>query len=372
MLLWAPVAGAEGAYEQYRAQRTFGSLDGLRCFSIAVVVWHHGHAVSLVHELWPAARYGFLGVDLFFEISGFLIVTLLLRERERRGTISLRNFYVRRALRIWPVYYGIIAALALLFLGLRRGTPAAESYASDLPVLVLYLSNWIAVHGWLEVTWSLAAEEQFYLLWPPVEAWFGRHALALLAVIVILGEIISLGWIDGPLQRLLGWGPDEPRMLRETTFTPICLGVLLAHALHRRAWFERVRSLVGSRLAAPILLVALVLVCNLAPADVRGWPRLGLHVLMLGLLAACVVREDHALRRLLTWRPIVRVGTLSYGIYLFHQPCITAAEKLVGRIGGDHPLLELAIAGVLVWLVAEISFRFYEARFLRLKDRFAA
>ncbi len=365
------MAANEPTHERYRAQRTFGSLDGLRCLSISVVLWHHGHAVDLVHGLWPAARYGFLGVDLFFEISGFLIVTLLLRERDSRGTISLRNFYVRRALRIWPVYYGIIAALAVVYFALRRGSPAAETFAGDLPALVFYLSNWIAVHGWLEVTWSLAAEEQFYFLWPPLEKWLGRHALAPLAALIVAGELVALGVLDGLLQRTLGWGPNEPRMLRETTFTPICLGVLLAHGLHHARWFDRVAALVGSRGAAPFLLVILVLACNVAPDDLRGWPRLGLHVLMLAFLAACVVREDHGLRHLLTWRPIVRIGALSYGIYLFHQPCITVAEKLVARIGGDRPFLELALAGVLVWLVAELSFRFYEARFLRLKHRFA-
>ncbi|MBC8072987.1 MAG: acyltransferase [Deltaproteobacteria bacterium] len=358
-------------HDAYLARRTFNSLDGLRCMSIAAVVWHHSDAPALVHQVWPAARFGFLGVDLFFAISGFLIVTLLLRERDRKGEISLRNFYVRRSLRILPVYYGLLAGLALLFLVLRRGTPASEEFATDLPLLVLYLTNWVPAHGWLEITWSLAAEEQFYLVWPPVEKWLRRHAMTVLLVIIVIGQIIQLGLVDSLLGAALGWAPNEPRMLRETTFTPICFGVLLAHLLHRAPGYARIARVLGPRWVAPALLVVLILYANLLPAEIRGVWRLAVHVLMILLLAACVLRDDHGLARLLEWRPLARIGALSYGIYLFHQICIAIAQKGLAKVGLAHPLLVLVTAFVLVWLAAELSYRHFESRFLRLKERFA-
>ncbi len=99
---------------------------------------------------------------------------------------------------------------------------------------------------------------------------------------------------------------------------------------------------------------------------------MGIHVLMFLLLAACVVREDHGLRRLLTWTPIARIGALSYGIYLFQQPCLGAARAVAGKIGLGHPVVGLVLGAFGVWIAAEVSFRFYESRFLRLKKRFGA
>jgi peptidoglycan/LPS O-acetylase OafA/YrhL len=361
---------AAATHAAFLARRTFASLDGLRCFSIATVVWHHSDVPAMAHTWWPAGRFGFLGVDLFFAISGFLIVTLLLRERERKGEISLKNFYIRRSLRILPVYYGLLAALALLFLVLRRGTPASQQFADDLPLLVLYLTNWIPAHGWLEITWSLAAEEQFYLVWPPIEKWLRRYAMAILVAVIVASQVIQLGLVDPLLSRAFGWGPDEPRMLRQTTFTPICFGVLLAHVLHRPAGYAKVLRLLGARWVAPALLLALVAYASVLPGEIGGGYRLGVHVLMLGLLAACVVREDHGLQRLLTWSPIARIGALSYGIYLLHQICLTLAQKLLGKVGLGHPVPDFVLGFVLVWIAAELSYRHYESRFLNLKDRF--
>src|SRR5260221_295593 len=101
----------------YLAIRTFGSLDGLRALSILAVVWHHTQ--EGFHFL-PIAYRGFLGVDLFFMISGFLIVTLLLRERRRTGTISVKKFYIRRFLRIFPPYYAVLTLVAIT-VSLRPG-----------------------------------------------------------------------------------------------------------------------------------------------------------------------------------------------------------------------------------------------------------
>lgn len=359
-------------YDGYRERRTFTSLDGLRCLCIAVVVWHHSDVPPLAASIWPAGRFGFLGVDLFFAISGYLIVTLLLRERERRGDISLRNFYIRRALRIWPVYYGLLLAFAVLYLGVKRGSEAGVAFASDLPLLLLYLTNWFPAHGLLHVTWSLAAEEQFYFIWPPVEKWLRGQALVLVLVIIAASVVIQLGLVDPWLHAAFGWSSKEPAMLRETGFTPISLGVLLAHVMHRPRGFAVIHRLGAPRAAAPLLLVALVIYANLLPAEISGLPRLGIHLLMVLLLAACVVREDHGLRPLLTWAPVARIGALSYGIYLFHQICLGGARAVAGKIGLGHPVVVLVLGSIGVWIMAELSFRFYESRFLRLKERFGA
>jgi peptidoglycan/LPS O-acetylase OafA/YrhL len=352
----------------YRERRVFGSLDGLRGLSIAAVVWHHTNDGSVSAYL-PGARLGFLGVDLFFVLSGFLIVTLLLRERDRSGAISLRDFYARRALRIFPLYYGVLLAFTVLYWS--RVDPRAETFRSDLPYLALYLSNWIATPS-LAIAWSLAAEEQFYLLWPPVERWLRRCAVPLIVAFISVSELIQLGWLDPLLARAFGWTPEEPRMLRETSFAPICFGVLLAHVLHRRASFERVAALWSHPLAAPLALLALLAIPQLFPGDIRGWPRLLAQLLMLNVLASAVVREDHALARFYAWRPLARLGAVSYGVYLLHHIGIGVAERasaLVSPSIWELPLAPFILGGLCAFALAELSFRYYEQPFLKLKRR---
>jgi peptidoglycan/LPS O-acetylase OafA/YrhL len=277
---------------------------------------------------------------------------------------------VRRFLRIFPLYYGVLAAFTALYL-LRPAGAGAEPFFRELPFLLLYLTNWVPASGMLAITWSLAAEEQFYLLWPPLERFGRRLALGVLLAVLAASQVIQLGWLDGFLARAFGWSPDEPAMLREATFTPICLGVLLAHVLHRRASFERVVRWLGGRLVPPLLLLALVVLAAATPPDLRGWPRPTLQLVMTLLVGSCVVREDHALAGLLRLPPVVRIGALSYGIYLLHHVGLGVANELLERAGSSLAFGDLLIGFPLTWALCELSYRCYEGPFLRLKGRFA-
>jgi len=146
---------------EFRDKKFFAGLDGLRFFSITAVVWYH--SVGYLPGV-PFSGFGFLGVDLFFVISGFLIVTLLLRESEKHGTISLKAFYIRRTLRIFPLYYGFILFLACFYFFLNRDSEVGKAFLSELSIYLFYLGNFFPVS--LAIVWSLATEEQFYLLWP--------------------------------------------------------------------------------------------------------------------------------------------------------------------------------------------------------------
>jgi peptidoglycan/LPS O-acetylase OafA/YrhL len=277
---------------------------------------------------------------------------------------------MRRALRIFPLYYGLIAVFALWFA--TRTDERAVLFRQDLPFLLLYLTNWFPASGMFTVTWSLAAEEQFYLLWPPIERYARRYALALLLLAMAVSQVIHFGLIDETLERLFGWPPEEPRMLRETTFMPICLGVLLAHALHHRPMFERLARFLAGSWAAPLAFAALLVFPHLCPDDLRGWPRLTVHLLMAVLLCTAVVREDHRLSRFYALRPIARVGALSYGIYLLHHIGIAVAEKGLPRLGWEFPSSHFLIGGAITYVLAELSYRFYETRFLKLKAKYSA
>ena len=145
------------AHATYLAQRSFGALDALRCLSIVAVVWHHsGPFVDAV----PISGRGFLGVDLFFVISGYIITTMLLREERKTESADARGFLMRRALRLWPLYFAVLLIESFLVFGLRAYSHENQALFSEkLTCYVLYCSNWLETSGEgpFFVAWSLAA-----------------------------------------------------------------------------------------------------------------------------------------------------------------------------------------------------------------------
>lgn len=359
-----PTAGPQHA--AYLAQRTFGSLDGVRAWSVLAVIWHH--AVPYDPAAFPLQNRGFLGVDMFFVLSGFLIVTLLLRERDRHGTISLKKFYARRTLRIFPVYYAMLAAFAALYL-LKPGAGSAATYWAELPYYLTYTSNWIMA-GVIPIAWSLAAEEQFYLLWPPIERFLRGLVLPALVIVIGVSQAVNFGLFDPMFEAWFGASAAELPIL-QATFTPIALGVGLAHLLHRPAAYARLARALAHPAAAPLALAAVLATCSWPAEDLAGWPRLAIQLALVALLASLVVREDHALRPLFHPRPLRRLGQISYGMYLFHLYLCLACEKLLAKAELDFGPVIFLVATLATAVVAELSFRFFESPILRFKRRFA-
>jgi len=363
--LASPSSWSMPSHSSYLSCKYFTSLDVFRFLAIMAVLWHH---TSEGYAWLPVSQRGFLGVDLFFVISGFLIVTLLLRERDRTGGISLRQFYLRRTLRIFPIYYAILGGLTAFFLFVKPGSSMAGPFFRDLPYQAFYLSNLLGVGGTLlGITWSLATEEQFYLVWPPIEKWLGRYAIPILLGIIAVNQVINFGFLD----QWLGESRQH-RSILQTTFTPICLGVLLAHALHEDRWFNRIASVLGRPWTSMVLLPLLLLVGSIPQPDISGWHRLLLHVLMMLLVASCVIREDNWLYRSLGFGLVRRIGVISYGMYLFHMFVIHITRLLIGSERTAPPFTFFLVTAALTIVLAELSFRFYESPFLRLKDRLHA
>lgn len=346
-------------HQQYLDTRTFGSLNGIRALSIIAVVWHHAHPGTD----WAASTRGFLGVDLFFVISGFLIVTLLLRERDRRGSIDLGAFYARRSLRIIPLNYAMV--LALWGATAWTGGSQAAAIAHDVPYALTYTANLASMTSMLSICWSLAAEEQFYLAWPFIERWFRKQAIIVLVIVIVASLLISCGY------KYFGYWEWTPGMLRQTTFVPIGLGVLSAHLLHNPQSFAGIQNFITGRWVTPTALLALAAATSIPGDDISGLPRLGIQLLMAWFVVGCVCREDHGLQRLLSNRILGRIGTVSYGIYLLHMIGMHASRAALGRLGITQPMALFATTLILTWLLAEISFCTFERFFLRLKDRWS-
>lgn len=356
---------AVSEYQQYIENKVFGGLDGLRFLSIFAVVWHHSVGVL---ENFPATRFGFLGVDLFFVISGFLIVTLLLREHGKNGDISLKAFYIRRTLRIFPLYYGFILLLVTAYFLFNRDSEFGKSLLNDLPIYLLYLGNFFTLN--LGIVWSLASEEQFYLVWPFFEKFFKKFILYILFFFIAVNQVINFQ--GHAIAKWLNYPELAELHIFQTTFTPILLGVALAHILNNEKTYKRIKILINRTHSAIFFLAALILFCSYAPNDISGFPRLIIQTLMTLLVASVVIRESHSLMPFLRFPPIARIGVISYGIYLFHILAITISEKLLLIFDLSSNILKFLVAFLVVILAAEISYRFYERPFLRLKAKFSA
>jgi peptidoglycan/LPS O-acetylase OafA/YrhL len=337
-------------FQEFQARRHFGSLDGLRCLSILAVIWHHTGGRAFPDSV--LLQHGPSGVSLFFVISGFLITTLLLREKQRTADIGMKNFIVRRTLRIFPLYYTVLLVYTLLVLALEHSSPEGQGFLSNLKYYATYTSNWFVPLTDGRVifyfAWSLATEEQFYLVWPWVEKFF-RPVLAVPFMIFVVAA--SIYW-------------------NVLAFAAVGMGVLLAHLLdsprgHALAW-----SILRWRWGAPVLLLALlgVMACPSA-GDVTPL------VVMALLVGAAVIREDHWLRPLLTQRIVVKIGQVSYGMYLMHMLAYNVVKKALSALGGagiDHWALVFILTVVAAFGAAFLSYRYYESVFLRMKHRYTS
>jgi peptidoglycan/LPS O-acetylase OafA/YrhL len=359
----------EQSYEKFRGVRFFGSLDGLRALSILAVIWLHSWWETPYYpqvEAMPVLRQGFYGVQVFFVVSGFLITTLLLREMERYGTISLRDFYIRRALRIWPLYFAVLGIYVVNALVFERGTQRAASFLHYLPSFATFTYTWFISANWpggmFNLAWTLSTEEQFYFFWPIVL----RFLRGVWSSLLLLGIIALKLAADHHLtDRVLppGWLPTR---IVASIAIPICLGVLLAQALHQEHGFRLLYRVLGWKWSAPVMLIAM-LAC-LAPSNP---PWLVAFLATTGLVGACVVREDNGLAWLLRLRPVAFVGTVSYGMYLLNSLSVHAVRAVLQRIGLAYPPVIFVFTLALTVALAYLSYRFYESRFLALKERFS-
>jgi peptidoglycan/LPS O-acetylase OafA/YrhL len=356
-------------FTRFREVRKFGSLDGLRALSILGVIWFHswwGTPYYSTLERLPVLRLGEWGVNVFFALSGFLITTLLFREREQAGQISIRDFYIRRSLRIWPLYYATIAIYVVIMLFFDRRPGRAPTFFHYLPGFLSYTYTWCITKNWptgpFNFASTLATEEQFYVFWPLVLRFFrGIWASVVIVALVALRLATGYGWTN----RILPPG-SLPTRIALSIAVPICLGVLLAYALNSKRGFRWLFPILGRKLSAPAALAFLVL-C-LFPLHPN---MLVAHAATLMLIGACVIREDNGLAPILKWRPIAFIGVLSYGMYLFNSLCTNAVMRVLAPFGLSHPLIVFPIGVGLTIAVAYFSYRYFETPFLKMKGRFS-
>lgn len=333
------------------------ALDGIRAIAVIVVLAYHGN--------WFGVEGGFIGVDVFFALSGFLITRLLVDEHFRTGGVSLKNFYIRRALRLFPALIGLIAGvwLAAALLDVPR---IEDRLASRSLWALSYVANWRDVvtgtHGGpFSHLWSLSVEEQFYVVWPVIAVVLLRRsgisvvqrtagALAIAAALVTM----SRHWAGASRFDLYFGTHSHGGVL-------LLAGAWLGAS---PAMLARVSADAGRRWMA--VGIAGVLAISFIP-DRFGNLHGGFGYVPIGAvsLALIVGAVAHTGPSPLSWAPLRRVGKSSYGIYLWHIPMFAISAALFPSI---DPRIRITVGTA---IAATLSHWLVERPALRLKHRWA-
>ncbi len=338
-------------------------LDGLRALAVA--------AVMLFHANVSWAKGGFLGVDVFFVLSGFLITRLLLEERESSDHIALGNFYLRRILRLFPALVVVCLACAIYAAFWLPHDQLVRTW-HDIFATATYHMNWVqALHtqpafGLLDHAWSLSIEEQFYVVWPLIlilaHRMGGVKGVGVVALVAALASAVLRAVMahHGVPDRRLYFGLD-------THADGLLLGCGLAALTLLAPGLPAAMTRRSTQWVGPVALVAVGLAAatvSLTSPDLYRWGYLLFVVVTTVVIADLFAGglTSHLLRH----QPLVSVGRISYGLYLWHWPVFLVLNG--GRIHWDFvplTLLRLTVSGVM----AVLSFLLVEDPFLRLKSR---
>jgi len=343
------------------------SLDGLRAVSILGVLVCHAaweYPNKFPGPSWTIAVEGTIGVDVFFIISGFLITLLMLRERDRMGSISLKSFYERRIFRIVPAYLAFCLTIFLLTQWSAAPFPLRKWVAPLIYMTDFYPSTtpWILAH-----TWSLSVEEHFYLVWPvlmyfaPRKApWAALGCIASAPLIRFLASHFHAHWIDLEHCTLTRWDS-------------IAMGCWLAFAM-TRGWTDFLRPIVGRSLVLFVITVFAILALNLfaIPAPGTRWGIVYSNVVRQTVTDLCLAfvvwmtleYSGGLVGRLLNSSPFVMVGWLSYSLYLWQQVFFIPRQFMsINR--WPINLILIPIPAVLSYLLIERPFLGFRARLER-------
>jgi peptidoglycan/LPS O-acetylase OafA/YrhL len=335
------------------------SLDGLRAVSIFLVLGWHLNSEDRVPGAWFISYYyGTLGVQIFFVISGFLITWLLLAEEAQVGSVSLKSFYARRALRILPVQFAYLSVLALLTFTTRLHWTACQVLTAITYTKDFGCQGWVDGH-----LWSLSVEEQFYLLWPPILVLTKRRtAVVVSLVLIVLFPVLRAVFHATHILRFTGLMFFDNIMIG-------CLAALVArHAPNRLgrclSWYSTVL-----RTTAVLLMIAMNVLQDKMLLGIVTVPFA--FTIQAGCAAYLIC--SYAFNRtglgyvILNARPVAYIGVLSYSLYIWQQ-LFFSDPRLFGW--ESSPLLTFPINLALAFATAMASYHLFELPLLSLRSRF--
>jgi peptidoglycan/LPS O-acetylase OafA/YrhL len=353
-------------------------LDGLRFLAFLLVFFGHS-PYRVTDRGWIGEQFprivagGMFGVDLFFILSAYLITELFRREKLATGSIDIGGFYMRRILRIWPLYFAFVAVCFLA----RKHMPPPEVFPVAALVAFLALAgNWYIAavqttthfHSPATPLWSVSVEEQFYFVWPLVARYAPKTGMTVFAcllwaascatqfLLLRRGAVFLAVWFNS----LVHGGA-------------ISIGILSAVLLEGRAPRIHKYVRVAMFLAALLLLGRLDFQFHFAEHTpvATGMSGLFCGLLAVSLLFYAILGAPEAGLRFAAWRPLGSLGRISYGLYVFHYAALDTVTYAFLRVTGSCPLwVKIVVSFPVTLLLAAISYRWFESPFLALKRRF--
>ncbi|HEX7302904.1 acyltransferase [Lentzea sp.] len=341
-------------HAQFLALRRFPALDGLRAIAAVMVVFSHYGG----HRWAPYA--GWLGVHLFFVISGFLITTLALREEDRNGRVSVRNFWIRRIFRLMPVYYVVLGATVLLYF--LRGEFFSARVDEVLPYYLTFNNEYIAAGHIFGHSWTLAIEQKFYIVWPVIAFALGAMPFGR-RLSVAFGAIGLL--VAAMVVPFYSWGTPS--------YIVILMGCVLAIAMHYRQGFAVVRHLTHP-VAGFVFAIGLVALHLTAMSWLSAF---GGDTVLILVYGACVflllpgLFAGGPLVSFLSLKPMRFVGERSYSLYLIQQfaAIVLMAAMPVFKVERTISAVAVTLVGL---MIADLLYRWVEQPMIEVGRRLIA
>lgn len=323
----------------------------------SVILYHAG--VSTVFS----ARHGVAG---FFVLSGFLITWLLLHEFEKHDKISLKNFYARRTLRIFPAYYCFV--FVTLAWELYRQNDAIEPLLA--PTLFYYVNYYNAIEGHQSISvahlWSLAIEEQFYLLWPVLFLFLIKMKRTLIYT-TLLGIIMAVAVWRSVAYSYLDFGASYAYNAFDTRADNLLIGCLLAFLIRNATWKNTFQSLTSKPIYILFILFLLYLSQNVSSNHYRYGPGFTIDAVLLAILLVQLIRASQSKWLHFLEHPIsIYLGKISYPLYLWHIWGLQAGAKIFN----NNQFFSVSSGIIISIILASLSYHIVEKTFLKLKKRF--
>ena len=362
-----PVEKSNSAYDP--------TIDFIRFIAFFLVFFTHfinrgGNGITADTGQWwnnefiqRVADFGGQGVTLFFSLTGFLLGRLLIREYREQGTIDVKAFYLRRILRIWPLYFAFIGMCAVL--NIFSTSPTLVS--SEIPYLATFTYNWGQIYGDIPgtmatITWSISVEEQIYLLFPVLFLLMAKKSSTRYAIFLTIfgfASVLSCLYIF----------EINPSRFTPAFLLPVGIGLLTAR--YEEKYFTKPKALWNSLLITLLLILYILAFRDIAGSSIfQALLYIGSAILLPALLLVC--RSLIGNNQCLPLKLAIYIGRRSYGCYLFHWAIWTV---MVGRNVLSTETGGFSVIGVLVGfsatvLVSAISYKFFETPFLRFRKRF--
>lgn len=363
----------------------FPNLDGLRFFCFLAVFFFHSFYTEYEYikadGLYQFVKLGLfgngnLGVNFFFVLSGFLITYLLLTEIRSRGQVNIRNFYIRRALRIWPLFYFCVAFGFIAFPFFKRMMGEVPSETANVVYYLFFLNNFDFIKNppdssVLSVLWSVAIEEQFYLFWP-LMLWIVPSRYTPLVFIAIIVQSIIF--------RLFNYDPLLLEYHTLSCISDMAIGGLGAYAVVTFPKVIDAVKKVNKLWIVTLYAITVVLLLTRKEFLQANFIVAAFERVFVAFLFLCIILEQNyaanSLFKLSNFRWISLMGKRTYGLYCLHFIGILMVTKATKMLGINTQLwqvllIDTSLAFAFTLLLAEISYRFYEIPFLRIKERFS-